>query len=212
MKKIYRISESQLESIMNYTEAKKLADHGQQTLSDEIGIDEDSINEIDGNVDVFTAETTNIGLYYGDLNLMFKDYIKPGTKNVILVDGNEFDIYMSIDKAIAKYSLSIDYESHGIQSIELIPISVSLMGVLDLTGDKDSFDKSFEITIEGDKIKDNTLSGEFSVGEYGNINIGDLASGNVMLTSKRLSNNQGFYLTGIEINEKAGGFLIEFQY
>jgi hypothetical protein len=46
----------------------------------------------------------------------------------------------------------------------------------------------------------------------GNINIGDLAVSNVMLTSKRLSNNQGFYLTGIEINEKAGGFLIEFQY
>jgi hypothetical protein len=212
MKKIYRVSESQLESIMNYTEAKKQADHGQQTLSNEISIDEDSINEIDGNADIFTAETTNIGLYYRDLNSMFKDYIKPGTKNVILVDGNEFDIYMSIDKVIAKYSLSIDYESNGIQSIELIPISVLLMGVLDLTGDKDSFDKSFEITIEGDKIKDNTLSGEFSVGGYGNINIGDLASGNVMLTSKRLSNNQGFYLTGIEINEKAGGFLIEFQY
>jgi hypothetical protein len=86
------------------------------------------------------------------------------------------------------------------------------MGILDLTGDDDSFEESFEITIEGDKIKDNTLSGEFSVGGYGNINIGDLAVSNVMLTSKRLSNNQGFYLTGIEINEKAGGFLIEFQY
>ena len=212
MKKIYRISESQLESIMNYTEAKKLANHGQQTLSDESVIDEDSINEIDGNADVFTAETTNINLYYEGLNSMFKDYIKPGTKNVILVGGNEFDIYINIYKAIAKYGLSIDYMPEGIQSIELIPISISLMGILDLTGDDDSFEESFEITIEGDKIKDNTLSGEFSVGGYGNINIGDLASGNVMLTSKRLSNNQGFYLTGIEINEKAGGFLIEFQY
>jgi hypothetical protein len=212
MKKIYRISESQLESIMNYTEAKKLANHGQQTLSDESVIDEDSINEIDGNADVFTAETTNINLYYEGLNSMFKDYIKPGTKNVILVGGNEFDIYINIYKAIAKYGLSIDYMPEGIQSIELIPISISLMGILDLTGDDDSFEESFEITIEGDKIKDNTLSGEFSVGGYGNINIGDLAVSNVMLTSKRLSNNQGFYLTGIEINEKAGGFLIEFQY
>jgi hypothetical protein len=212
MKKIYRISESQLESIMNYTEAKKLANHGQQTLSDESVIDEDSINEIDGNADVFTAETTNINLYYEGLNSMFKDYIKPGTKNVILVGGNEFDIYINIYKAIAKYGLSIDYMPEGIQSIELIPIGISLMGILDLTGDDDSFEESFEITIEGDKIKDNTLSGEFSVGGYGNINIGDLAVSNVMLTSKRLSNNQGFYLTGIEINEKAGGFLIEFQY
>jgi hypothetical protein len=143
---------------------------------------------------------------------MFKDYIKPGTKNVILVGGNEFDIYINIYKAIAKYGLSIDYMPEGIQSIELIPIGISLMGILDLTGDDDSFEESFEITIEGDKIKDNTLSGEFSVGGYGNINIGDLAVSNVMLTSKRLSNNQGFYLTGIEINEKAGGFLIEFQY
>lgn len=212
MKKIYRISESQLESIMNYTEAKKLANHGQQTLSDESVIDEDSINEIDGNADVFTAETTNINLYYEGLNSMFKDYIKPGTKNVILVGGNEFDIYINIYKAIAKYGLSIDYMPEGIQSIELIPIGISLMGILDLTGDDDSFEESFEITIEGDKIKDNTLSGEFSVGGYGNINIGDLAVSNVMLTSKRLSNNQGFYLTGIEINEKTGGFLIEFQY
>jgi hypothetical protein len=197
---------------MNYTEAKKLANHGQQTLSDESVIDEDSINEIDGNADVFTAETTNINLYYEGLNSMFKDYIKPGTKNVILVGGNEFDIYINIYKAIAKYGLSIDYMPEGIQSIELIPIGISLMGILDLTGDDDSFEESFEITIEGDKIKDNTLSGEFSVGGYGNINIGDLAVSNVMLTSKRLSNNQGFYLTGIEINEKAGGFLIEFQY
>jgi hypothetical protein len=212
MKKIYRVSESQLESIMNYTEAKKQADHGQQTLSNEISIDEDSINEVDGNANVFTIETTNIDLYNENLNLLFKDYVKPGTKNVILVDGNEFDVYLSFNKAIAKYNLSIEYKSYGIKSIELIPISVSLMGTLDLTGDNDSFEKSFEITIEGNEIKDNTLSGEFTVGEYGNINISDLTNDNVMLTSKRLSDNQSFYLTGIEINEKVGRFLIEFQY
>jgi hypothetical protein len=212
MKKIYRVSESQLESIMNYTEAKKQADHGQQTLSNEISIDEDSINEVDGNANVFTIETTNIDLYNENLNLLFKDYVKPGTKNVILVDGNEFDVYLSFNKAIAKYNLSIEYKSYGIKSIELIPISVSLMGTLDLTGDNDSFEKSFEITIEGNEIKDNTLSGEFTVGGYGNINVSDLTNDNVMLTSKRLSDNQSFYLTGIEINEKVGRFLIEFQY
>jgi hypothetical protein len=212
MKKIYRVSESQLESIMNYTEAKKQTDHGQQTLSNEISIDEDSINEVDGNANVFTIETTNIDLYNENLNLLFKDYVKPGTKNVILVDGNEFDVYLSFNKAIAKYNLSIEYKSYGIKSIELIPISVSLMGTLDLTGDNDSFEKSFEITIEGNEIKDNTLSGESTVGEYGNINISDLTNDNVMLTSKRLSDNQSFYLTGIEINEKVGRFLIEFQY
>jgi hypothetical protein len=199
MGNLYRITELQLDKILQNKNVTK-------------NIDEESINEIDGNADVFTAETTNINLYYEGLNSMFKDYIKPGTKNVILVGGNEFDIYINIYKAIAKYGLSIDYMPEGIQSIELIPISISLMGILDLTGDDDSFEESFEITIEGDKIKDNTLSGEFSVGGYGNINIGDLAVSNVMLTSKRLSNNQGFYLTGIEINEKAGGFLIEFQY
>jgi hypothetical protein len=199
MGNLYRITELQLDKILQNKNVTK-------------NIDEESINEIDGNADVFTAETTNINLYYEGLNSMFKDYIKPGTKNVILVGGNEFDIYINIYKAIAKYGLSIDYMPEGIQSIELIPIGISLMGILDLTGDDDSFEESFEITIEGDKIKDNTLSGEFSVGGYGNINIGDLAVSNVMLTSKRLSNNQGFYLTGIEINEKAGGFLIEFQY
>jgi hypothetical protein len=199
MGNLYRITELQLDKILQNKNVTK-------------NIDEESINEVDGNANVFTAETTNINLYYEGLNSMFKDYIKPGTKNVILVGGNEFDIYINIYKAIAKYGLSIDYMPEGIQSIELIPISISLMGILDLTGDDDSFEESFEITIEGDKIKDNTLSGEFSVGGYGNINIGDLAVSNVMLTSKRLSNNQGFYLTGIEINEKAGGFLIEFQY
>jgi hypothetical protein len=199
MGNLYRITELQLDKILQNKNVTK-------------NIDEESINEVDGNANVFTIETTNIDLYYEGLNSMFKDYIKPGTKNVILVGGNEFDIYINIYKAIAKYGLSIDYMPEGIQSIELIPISISLMGILDLTGDDDSFEESFEITIEGDKIKDNTLSGEFSVGGYGNINIGDLAVSNVMLTSKRLSNNQGFYLTGIEINEKAGGFLIEFQY
>jgi hypothetical protein len=199
MGNLYRITELQLDKILQNKNVTK-------------NIDEESINEINGNADVFTAETTNINLYYEGLNSMFKDYIKPGTKNVILVGGNEFDIYINIYKAIAKYGLSIDYMPEGIQSIELIPISISLMGILDLTGDDDSFEKSFEITIEGNEIKDNTLSGGFTVGKYGDINISDLTNDNVMLTSKRISDNQSFYLTGIEINEKVGRFLIEFQY
>jgi hypothetical protein len=199
MGNLYRITELQLDKILQNKNVTK-------------NIDEESINEIDGNADVFTAETTNINLYYEGLNSMFKDYIKPGTRNVILVGGNEFDIYINIYKAIAKYGLSIDYMPEGIQSIELIPISISLMGILDLTGDDDSFEESFEITIEGNEIKDNTLSGGFTVGKYGDINISDLTNDNVMLTSKRISDNQSFYLTGIEINEKVGRFLIEFQY
>jgi hypothetical protein len=199
MGNLYRITELQLDKILQNKNVTK-------------NIDEESINEVDGNANVFTIETTNIDLYNENLNLLFKDYVKPGTKNVILVDGNEFDVYLSFNKAIAKYDLSIEYRSYGIKSIELIPISITLMGDLDLTGDDDSFEKSFEITIEGDKIKDNTLSGGFTVGKYGDINISDLTNDNVMLTSKRISDNQSFYLTGIEINEKVGRFLIEFQY
>jgi hypothetical protein len=199
MGNLYRITELQLDKILQNKNVTK-------------NIDEESINEVDGNANVFTIETTNIDLYNENLNLLFKDYVKPGTKNVILVDGNEFDVYLSFNKAIAKYNLSIEYRSYGIKSIELIPISVTLMGDLDLTGDNDSFEKSFEITIEGNEIKDNTLSGGFTVGKYGDINISDLTNDNVMLTSKRISDNQSFYLTGIEINEKVGRFLIEFQY
>jgi hypothetical protein len=199
MGNLYRITELQLDKILQNKNVTK-------------NIDEDSINEVDGNANVFTIETTNIDLYNENLNLLFKDYVKPGTKNVILVDGNEFDVYLSFNKAIAKYNLSIEYRSYGIKSIELIPISITLMGDLDLTGDDDSFEKSFEITIEGNEIKDNTLSGGFTVGKYGDINISDLTNDNVMLTSKRISDNQSFYLTGIEINEKVGRFLIEFQY
>jgi hypothetical protein len=199
MGNLYRITELQLDKILQNKNVTK-------------NIDEDSINEVDGNANVFTIETTNIDLYNENLNLLFKDYVKPGTKNVILVDGNEFDVYLSFNKAIAKYNLSIEYRSYGIKSIELIPISITLMGDLDLTGDDDSFEKSFEITIEGNEIKDNTLSGGFTVGKYGDINISNLTNDNVMLTSKRISDNQSFYLTGIEINEKVGRFLIEFQY
>jgi hypothetical protein len=199
MGNLYRITELQLDKILQNKNVTK-------------NIDEESINEVDGNANVFTIETTNIDLYNENLNLLFKDYVKPGTKNVILVDGNEFDVYLSFNKAIAKYNLSIEYRSYGIKSIELIPISITLMGDLDLTGDDDSFEKSFEITIEGNEIKDNTLSGGFTVGKYGDINISDLTNDNVMLTSKRISDNQSFYLTGIEINEKVGRFLIEFQY
>jgi hypothetical protein len=199
MGNLYRITELQLDKILQNKNVTK-------------NIDEESINEVDGNANVFTIETTNIDLYNENLNLLFKDYAKPGTKNVILVDGNEFDVYLSFNKAIAKYNLSIEYRSYGIKSIELIPISITLMGDLDLTGDDDSFEKSFEITIEGNEIKDNTLSGGFTVGKYGDINISDLTNDNVMLTSKRISDNQSFYLTGIEINEKVGRFLIEFQY
>jgi hypothetical protein len=199
MGNLYRITELQLDKILQNKNVTK-------------NIDEESINEVDGNANVFTIETTNIDLYNENLNLLFKDYVKPGTKNVILVDGNEFDVYLSFNKAIAKYNLSIEYRSYGIKSIELIPISITLMGDLDLTGDNDSFEKSFEITIEGNEIKDNTLSGGFTVGKYGDINISDLTNDNVMLTSKRISDNQSFYLTGIEINEKVGRFLIEFQY
>jgi hypothetical protein len=199
MGNLYRITELQLDKILQNKNVTK-------------NIDEESINEVDGNANVFTIETTNIDLYNENLNLLFKDYVKPGTKNVILVDGNEFDVYLSFNKAIAKYNLSIEYRSYGIKSIELIPISVTLMGDLDLTGDNDSFEKSFEITIEGNEIKDNTLSGGFTVGKYGDINISNLTNDNVMLTSKRVSDNQSFYLTGIEINEKVGRFLIEFQY
>jgi hypothetical protein len=159
---------------------------------------------------IFKTEVSDVDFYI-DQDALFREYAKPGVKNTIIVNNEEFDVYMNVSKAIANYELDIEYRSYGIKSIGLVPSSVYFIGSLELTGESNEFSKDFEIEVDNSGIKMNTLSGEFVMGDFAKINLGNLPN-NISLDSKRTSEHDSFYVTSVEINQQGDNMIIQLQY
>lgn len=162
------------------------------------------------NDNIFRVEVSDVDFYI-DQDALFKEYAKPGVKNTIIVNNEEFDVYMNVSKAIANYELDIEYRSYGIKSIGLVPYSMYFIGSLELTGENHEFSKDFEVEVDNSGIKMNTLSGEFIMGDFAKINLGNLPN-NISLESKRLSEHDSFYVTSVGINQQGENMVIELQY
>ena len=162
------------------------------------------------NDNIFKTEVSDVDFYI-DQDALFREYSKPGVKNTIIVNNEEFDVYMNVSKAIANYELDIEYRSYGIKSIGLVPSSVYFIGSLELTGETHEFSKDFEIEVDNSGIKMNTLSGEFVMGDFAKINLGNLPN-NISLVSKRVSEHDSFYVTNVEVNQQGDNMVIELQY
>jgi len=162
------------------------------------------------NDNIFKTEVSDVDFYI-DQDALFSEYTKPGVKNTIIVNNEEFDVYMNVSKAIANYELDIEYRSYGIKSIGLVPFSVYFIGSLELTGETHEFSKDFEIEVDNSGIKMNTLSGEFVMGDFAKINLGNLPN-NISLVSKRVSEHDSFYVTNVEVNQQGDNMVIELQY
>lgn len=196
-------------------ETLKQMDHDDAQFRRERGFEEgasegDVTEATTTNDNIFTTEVSSVDFYI-DQDALFKQYSKPGTNNAIIVNNEEFDFYLNISKAVAKYELDIEYRSYGIKSIGLVPSSVYFIGSVELTGDEHEFSKDFEIEVDNSGIKMNTLSGEFVMGDFAKINLGGLPN-NVTLTSKRSSEHDSFYVTDVEVSQRGENMVIEFQY
>lgn len=175
----------------------------------ERGFEEGVTKEATTKDNIFRAEISDVDFYI-DQDALFKEYAKPGVKNTIIVNNEEFDVYMNVSKAIANYELDIEYRSYGIKSIGLVPSSVYFIGSIELTGETSEYSKDFEVEVDNSGIKMNTLSGKFVMGGS-SINLGNLPN-NISLQSKRVSEYDSFYVTSVEINQQGDNMVIELQY
>ena len=175
----------------------------------ERGFEEGVTEEATTKDNIFRAEISDVDFYI-DQDALFREYAKPGVKNTIIVNNEEFDVYMNVSKAIANYELDIEYRSYGIKSIGLVPSSVYFIGSIELTGETSEYSKDFEVEVDNSGIKMNTLSGKFVMGGS-SINLGNLPN-NISLDSKRTSAHDSFYVTSVEINQQGDNMIIQLQY
>jgi hypothetical protein len=180
-------------------EAKSQADHDDAMLSREIGESEEIVNEVNESENIFTNRIKS-GF---DLDIRFNDLFpgleKPGTKgDTIVVDGVEYDPYIEINEAVVKYSIEIEYKSYGIRDIYINPVSAYFIGVLELTGDDDSFNKDFELEFDLNGLKTNTLSGAMSLGEK-TITVADIGSEVKFEVEKTENTGNSFYVSAVDL-------------
>jgi hypothetical protein len=182
-------------------EAKSQANHDDAMLSREIGENEEIVNEVSEDDDVFTNEINDRVDIDENLNneTLFSGMVKPGTRGrTIIIDGVEYDPYITINKAITKYSINIEYKSYGIRDINLSPISVSFIGVLEILDEDNSYEKDFEITFNQSGLVSNTFSGAMDL-RGKTINIPQI-SNEVVFDSQRVSDGSGYYVDSVEFS------------
>jgi hypothetical protein len=182
-------------------EAKSQADHDDAQLSREIGEGEEVISEAGEGDNVFTNEIkSNVDIDIDvSFDKLFPAYAKPGTRgNTIIVDGVEFDPYMTVSRAITKYAIEVEYRSYGIKGIYVSPIAVSFVGTLEMTGDTDTFEKDFELEFDRTGVKTNTLSGTMTLGDK-SINIADIGADVVFETERTESNGDSIYVSSVDL-------------
>lgn len=181
-------------------EANSQAHHDDAMLSKEIGESEEIVNEVTDSDNVFRSEIK--GRYDIDTDIRFDqllpDLVKPGTRgNTIIVDGAEYDPYVSISSAVVTYSIDIEYRSYGIKSISVIPISASFIGTLEMTGDDDSYEKDIELEFDRTGLKNNTLSGVMNLGDK-TVNIPNINT-EVVFEAERETNNTSIFVNSVEL-------------
>jgi hypothetical protein len=187
MKKTYRISETQFAAILSKKQKDKQSNESA------------NMNEADASNNVFRNElksSSDIDLDI-DMEVLFKNIAKPGTRGTtVIVDGVEYDPYISINSAIATYTIDIEYRSYGIKDVYLSPVSVLISGSLELTGDDDSFDKDFELEFDRTGLKSNTLSGTMNLGGK-SIEIAPLRTNVTFESNRNYDKGDSFYVQAI---------------
>lgn len=182
-------------------EAKSQAHHDDAMLSREIGENEEVVTEVDNTDDIFSSEIKSSIEIDANINYeaLFSGMAKPGTKGrTVIIDGVEFDPYITVSRAITKYSIDIDYKSFGIRGIGLIPISVSLVGTLEMQGEDDTYEKDFELFFDRTGLKENTLSGSMDLAGK-TVNIPQI-SDEVVFEAQRELEGDSYYVGSVEFS------------
>lgn len=191
-------------------EAKSQQNHDEVMLKKEIGENDENITENDQTDNIFTSEIKGISGIDVDVNFgsLFTQ-TKPGTGGYkLLVNGIEYDPNIMVSLAKTKYSIDVEYSSYGIKSINIIPISVTFIGVVEIIGDEAEYKKDFELSFDRSGLKVNTLSGSMDLG--GNvININNLSS-EVTFETERVTNNDSYYVSSVTLSLNPN--LIIFKY
>lgn len=181
-------------------EAKSQAHHDDAMLSKEIGESEEVMTEAGEPDNVFSSEiksNTDIDLDIS-FDRLFPGLSKPGTGGyTLIVDGVEFDPYITVSRAITRYSIEIEYRSYGIKSIYVTPIAVSFVGTIEMTSDEDTFEKDFELEFDRSGLKTNTLSGSMDLGGK-TANIAQLPT-EVVFESERSTDNDSYYVSAVDL-------------
>jgi hypothetical protein len=187
MKKTYRISETQFAAILSKKQKDKQSNESA------------NMNEADASNNVFRNELksgSDIDLDI-DMEALFKNIAKPGTRGTtVIVDGVEYDTYITYRGAVANYSIDIEYRSYGIKDVYLSPVSVLIYGSLELTGDNDSFEKDFELEFDRSGLKTNTLSGAMDLGGK-NIEIPQMDTEVIFESNRTYEGGDSFYTQAI---------------
>jgi hypothetical protein len=182
-------------------EAKSQASHDDAMLSREIGENEEVVNEVDSTDEVFTSEIkSNIEIDFNiNYETLFPGMSKPGTNGrTIVIDGMEYDPYITVSRAVTKYSIDVDYRSFGIKDIGLTPISVAFVGTLEMQGEDDSYEKDFELFFDRMGLRENTLSGAMDLAGK-TVNIPQI-SDEVVFDAQRESDGDSYYVSSVEFS------------
>lgn len=166
MKKVFRMSEDQLDRIMQ----TKQKDSSTELNADKnILVDESSDSQNTYKLYEVELDSSDIDV---DLNCNILFGSNCTSSGTVTINGTEFDYYSAdITKGIIKYNIEVQYSLRGVEDISLTPVSANIKGFVQLINENDSFEKEFEIEYDNTGLVKNTLSGDFNLGEYGTIKI-----------------------------------------
>jgi hypothetical protein len=186
------------------SEAKK-QDDGDNQVKMEIGEDVENTPVKKEKENIFTIElkSPSINIEIED-GVLFK-------QSPIMVGDVAYDFTINPILATPKYSIDVNFNRSGIDSITLEPISLSIMGTLELENEEfNKFDKEFELQYALSGLTKNTLSGSLIV-DGTEIKLEPLRS-NVKFNTDKTNQSNSYSVTSVNLYITNNGTEIIFEY